>query len=64
MRVARDYYYGDDLPIHRGDAGAIHHPYELTDEEADELAAELRDKLARRRQPGFTARWPDDHATL
>lgn len=50
--------YGDELPILIGDIGAIHHPFNPTNEEAEQWAADLREKERRRRPCGF-APWPD-----
>lgn len=59
MIVSRDYEPGDELPLIGGHADGLHHPYELTDDEAAELVEEQKRALARKRPCGF-APWPED----
>lgn len=42
-----------------GDIGAISHPFDLLEHEAEELKREIDDAIARRRPAGFTARWDE-----
>jgi len=56
---ARDYEYGDNLPVYRGDISAIQHPFDLTDDQIEQVESELAEKLAKKRPPGF-APWPDE----
>jgi hypothetical protein len=42
----------------RGDIGAIHHPFEMTDEQIAAYEVELREKASKRRPADFTASWP------
>jgi hypothetical protein len=59
VRRLIEYTIDDELPMIGGHADGLHHPYELTDDEADELVEERREALARKRPPGF-APWPED----
>lgn len=49
MDVARSMGYVDGAP----------YPWDWSDERTEELHAELQQQLARKRPPGFTARWED-----
>lgn len=57
VRRNRDHDYGDELPMVGGHADAIAHPWDLLEDDCQRLEAELRERLARKRPPGF-APWP------
>lgn len=72
LRGSRVPARGDDLDdfhdiwggtVIHGHVEAMHLPYGLLDEEAEVLKREIEEQLARRRPPGFTARW-DEPADL
>jgi hypothetical protein len=54
-----EYTSDDELPMIGGHADGLHHPFELLEAEQDALAAELLEKLARKRPAGFQADWGD-----
>lgn len=53
MRRRAEYAYGDEIPLVMGGIAAIGHPYDCTDEEIEQLAAEVEERERRRRPIGF-----------
>lgn len=60
MKIIGEFEYGDELPLLAGGISALPHPYDLLDDDVIKLEQELAEKLARKRQPGFTAPWREE----
>jgi hypothetical protein len=56
-RSDEELWPGTDYPHSRGDIGAIEHPWEWGSDEAERMAQELADKIAKKKPMGFQAEW-------